>query len=240
MEGKEFSAMRNISEFTYCGMNPFRSTEAAGCSGGSPLIPLQWNQAAKRGAKMLSVPFQIAEFYFFGSADENSLSEMSTAEVTADQAGVVDAILVWWDCYLLSENLDPERSIKYSTAPGAQPWQDHWVQVIHPLSESIVCRAGEKFMITLHTDGVNMSISAEVSAVGPPDERLLKRARVDDADSAEAATSAGSHLETSSTDDNGPEPSELCTCGWHMLCGESCTIFFLSRYCFNYILTLIL
>jgi len=52
-----------------------------------------------------------------------------TVHVTANESDViVHGVLVWWELELYD-------GIVYSTAPGKEPWQDHWHPCVHPFHE---------------------------------------------------------------------------------------------------------
>lgn len=100
-----------------------------------------------------------------------------------------------WKVLLLSPAVDPERSIFYSTESGWRTseghWQDHWLQVLYPLPESVECEAEEAVRVSVSHDTIHMWLTAS-KAVGP------KRRR-----------------DNSGCDDKDGESQ--CSCGWHLL-----------------------
>ena len=53
----------------------------------------------------------------------------SITDIPVHANGTVHAIMLYWKAYLLSPEIDPERTVVYTTQPGVMNWQDHWLQV---------------------------------------------------------------------------------------------------------------
>ena len=81
-------------------------------------------------------------------------------DVLVTTEGTVHAVLLWWNTFLLSPIIDPERKLSYSTAPEAQNWQDHWLQVVFPLPESIDCKIGDVIRLKIAHDSLRLWLIA--------------------------------------------------------------------------------
>lgn len=189
IESQEMRDMVDIAELKL-GFSPFRDPYAHQCSAGWSCLPLHWFELQRRGGRYLSETMKALHVEMF-RCDENAMSGSNSIEVHASSAGFMHGVLLWWNLYLLSPELDPERSLFYSTAPGAQNWQDHWVQVVYPLAKPLQVEVGDKLEVTVSHDGLKLSV--EVSKAS---DACCKRSR-------------------SESDDFG---EGMCTCGWHMLC----------------------
>jgi hypothetical protein len=212
VESEEITNMRTISGITYSGMTPWRNSEAAGCGGGSPLVPLHWSQTESRGGRMLSSPHHLSSFVFY-MKDHPVRPSSVEIEISAD--GVVHGVLMWWETMLLSRELDPMEEIKYSTASKAQNWQDHWVQVVHALPNPIECRVGDIVVVGVHHD--NLHIWLEVTKKEP--STVVSKRKF--AESFDSYPGLDKEINNAKGDEEeGICEAALCTCGWHMLCGE--------------------
>lgn len=182
-----------------------RSHIHSSCGGGSKMIPVHWPQQACSllsctdplcpHSHTLSDPTEIMNFEFFHAHNPTECSFKQTIRVTGD--GSISGILVWWTLDLLSPELDPERTVSYSTEPGKQNWQDHWQQVIFPLPQDHPCSVGDEFELTSAHDGVHIWLELK-----PLKKRKLTEYQV------------ASPLVQS------PEAyftPQLCECGWHIL-----------------------
>ena len=101
-----------------------------------------------------------------GSEDEDTppygFSEASfESYLSVTQSGTVHGILLWWKVYLLSPEIDPERSVWYSTEPKVMNWQDHWLQVVFPLPHAIECAAGDVIRVLSAHDALRIWLKAE-------------------------------------------------------------------------------
>jgi predicted RNA methylase len=211
IESEEIANMRTTSGITYAGMTPWRSPEAAGCAGGSPLVPLHWSQTEARGGRMLSSPHALSSFVFYL---KDHPVKPSSVEIEVSAAGVVHGVLLWWETMLLSRELDPAEEIKYSTAPGAQNWQDHWVQVVHALPTPMECRVGDVLIVDVHHDNLHIWLNVTKKE---PSTVVAKRKF---AESFESNLSHDSLTNATNGDDEEVCEAANCMCGWHMLCGK--------------------
>jgi hypothetical protein len=173
------------------------------------------------GSKELSTRTRVLDVNFWHAPEEEDGAFLgkTTVELEVTAAGQVSTLVVWWDLFLLDKELDPLGELKYSSAPNAQNWQDHWVQMIYPLPEPIEgCAPGDRISVTLGHDAMRLWLigaqrvdpvaspasagvdaSADVSTDGPAEKRL----RVHDANA----------------DTDYVEPPRSCCCGWHLLYG---------------------
>jgi hypothetical protein len=99
------------------GLTPHRSPAAGACRGGALLIPVHWREVLARGGRELSRPARMAAFSFCGRAQAGAPRGGRVSEHRALRAGTVHGLLLHWDLLLLSTHLDPEETLKYSTAP---------------------------------------------------------------------------------------------------------------------------
>jgi len=183
---------------------PFRSEDARHCQGGRSVIPVHWQEMKQRGegGRELSEPTQVIDFEFYHEELSTSIVQSETL-ITTTLDGSIHGVLMHWDVNLVSPDLDPERKIRYSTAPDSnQNWQDHWVQTVHVLPVPIMCSKGTIITLTVYHN--NLQIWVEVkkvcSAVDESGEAALKRIRRVD--------------ETQEEDDS---LASQCQCGWHLL-----------------------
>ena len=87
------------------------------------------------------------------------------SSLTMTEGGTVHGILLWWKVYLLSPEIDPERSVWYSTEPKVMNWQDHWLQVVFPLPHSIQCNSGDTIKVLSAHDALRIWLKAEKISV---------------------------------------------------------------------------
>lgn len=201
---------------------------AAPCKGGWRMVPVHWAEMLKRGSKELSAPNKVLHSNF-ALTDCDNVEQYTPADtwqytdITAESDGVVHGVLLWWTLYLLSPSLDASRECTYSTAPGAQNWQDHWQQTVYPLPEDIVVQRGDVVRVYAMHDTVQIQLYAEkVGAVCVPagasgEEPESKRVRQE----AEASTKPAEQMVLCSElpDALQDDCRNLCMCGWHVLCG---------------------
>ena len=211
IESNDIQNMHEVSKFSNIyNINPWRSEDAKDCKGGWSLIPVHWESLQSRGASYLSSAKQILNVNFTKAyneeVDKNTGFPFGSGcyetDITVDREGSVDGILLWWKLKLLSPSLDPDESLCYSTEPGTQNWQDHWLQVVYPLPKSIQCQRGDILRIKAFHDVIKISI--DVNKVMEVNSNH-KRAKVD---------SVNEMTRCSIEDYEVPQ----CSCGWHFLC----------------------
>lgn len=221
IESEDVFQFRDVSKVTYGGASPYRSDEP--CRGGTQSIPLHWSQLEKNGSRMLTTTYRIMDVDFFHGAallresmqednDDDHVMPPDGAAFASDMvitsSGTVHGILLWWQLNLLSPTIDPERSCVYSTAPGAQNWQDHWTQVVFPFPQPLYCERDEIIRVSVSRDSLRMwfDIDRVSTSVSSSDEsmRIEQRKEI-------------TLLQRSPCDYFHPE---VCSCGWHMLYGS--------------------
>lgn len=195
-------------------INVYRDDEAKECNGGWPLLPCHWEALEHRGSKKVSdsYPCLGVNFHHFeysiSSNGQFQVPKTYTTDIVINETGDVHGILVWWKVFLLSEAIDPTCSFTYSTAPGAQNWQDHWQQCIFPLPKPIYCNQGE--ILRVYASHDDLQIWFKVEKLDTSLKVGLKRSR-----DCEAKISYGCMLPQFVLDES--YCKETCKCGWHVL-----------------------
>ncbi len=199
-------SMRNVSSIPLLAANsvsPYRDEDAPACSGGWTLVPIHWSSYDSKNGRTLSHATVVCDIPFHLAASDEDFG-VGTFEtiIEVTETNSVDGILLHWKLFLLSPTIDPERKVFYSTESNAMNWQDHWLQVVYPLPQSLDCQIGDKIKLTLKHDLVNVSVKAAKLSIIPhedEDNSVMKRMKVD------------------SEDDD--DESGQCGCGWHLLYG---------------------
>jgi hypothetical protein len=187
-----------------CDGDSSNSNPASSCGGGSKMIPVHWNEQACPSpscanahchlSHKMSDSVELMNFEFFHKEFSN---ESFSQTIVATKEGIISGILIWWVVDMLAPELDPERSVFYSTEPGVQNWQDHWQQVVFPLPKDYHCNIGDEFLITSAHDGVRMWL--EMSPV--------KKRKLTTYVPCSPSLQAPDAFFT----------PEVCQCGWHIL-----------------------
>jgi len=189
-------------------LTPWRNEESSSCRGGRSVIPVHWCELKERsGGRELSTetPVLIFDFFHPEARDECEAVWETDIVVNEDSDGIVHGVLLYWKLHLLSEALDPERKLHYSTKPGSQNWQDHWVQCAHVLPVPLTCRKGEVFRLKVFHD--NLRIWLDCSRL----DRGI--------DAAGNKRSKSEPLQMQVSPSSSPEcDPPQCQCGWHLLC----------------------
>ena len=202
IQSRDARCMRDLSRLPLnelVGNSSSRSPSERPCRGGWSLLPLHWREFSRYGSSALSDTHVVARVDFFRSTDDPLFGSGDfVTDVTLTSSGSVDAVLLHWKVQLLSAEVDPQRATFYSTESGWRAeeghWQDHWLQVLYPLPESLDCVAGESVRVCLSHDSIHMWLAA--SRAGAP-----KRRR------------GGGDLE----EEEEEEGERQCSCGWHLL-----------------------
>ena len=201
IESEELWSMCSIDPNVLGGSNPFRSQDTRDCRGGRALVPVDWKNFSRRGARLLSETRAVMTVDMCGGkAHTNGSNSSSTIELRAHSKGKACGLLVHWTAYLLPPEFDPEEALSYSTAPGEQNWQDHWLQVLCPFPEQLACEEGDVIEVTAGRSDMSLWFSAKLQA-SDVDKDIKKMRFGNDARNEDAAF------------------GEQCTCGWHLLCG---------------------
>ena len=200
VESEELQRMFIVEDHILGGATPFRSDEARACRGGRVLVPVDWTNFSTRGAKMLSEAKEVLVVDMCGGkVNLNGSNGSSAVKLEALGKGKVHGLLVYWNVHLLSAEFDPDKTLSYSTGPGEQNWQDHWLQVLYPLPQAIDCEAGD--MIEVIAGRVHMSLWFSARQLIDDTDKDVKKMKVDD----------DLHIDE--------VYGEQCSCGWHLLCG---------------------
>ncbi|KAG7388984.1 Protein arginine N-methyltransferase 7 [Phytophthora pseudosyringae] len=160
-----------------------RSDTAWQCEGGKPALPVHF-RALEKDSKLLTRPTTVLSFDF--TKPTTGAAEYQETVVDVVDAGQVQAVLMWWEV-----SFDEDDNVVYSTKPGAQNWQDHWVQVVFPLMDGIQARPNEKLVLRAHHDDIRIWFDVE-AAPGKDSPKKAKRTVVSE--------------------------KPPCTCGMHLIC----------------------
>eukprot|EP01035_Chromulina_nebulosa_P020513 gene20513-26608_t len=197
IESSIVNDMVDVSKISDIQWTVYRDNYASQCEGGWPPIPIHWNQLKVHNpdSKELSLPIPILNVEFF---ETNTSSNTQIVDITITSSGSVSGILTYWDLYLLSPTIDPNRECVYSTSPNSTlNWQDHWLQLIYPLPHPLQCDKDDTIRLFIIYDTIRISIDAELIPSDVSSEFKSKKLK-------------------SETGSDVYEPS-ICSCGWHML-----------------------
>lgn len=105
-----------------------RDENAKSCIGGARGIPIHM-EALRSGKdyQIISTEFSIFEFSFLREG-ELCTDGRRAVNVARISSGVPHGVLTWWVL-----DLTEHGEVIYSTKPGAENWQDHWLPVIYPI-----------------------------------------------------------------------------------------------------------
>ncbi|OWZ15720.1 Arginine N-methyltransferase [Phytophthora megakarya] len=162
-----------------------RSDTAWQCEGGKPALPVHF-RALEKDSKLLTKPSKVLSFDFTKST--NGAAEYHETVVDVIETGKVQAVLMWWEV-----SFDEDDSVVYSTKPGAQNWQDHWVQVVFPLVENIQTRPNDKLVLRAHHDDIRIWFDVEAAS--------------------KDSTNSTKKAKRTVVSEKPP-----CTCGMHLIC----------------------
>ncbi|ETM53871.1 hypothetical protein L914_02694, partial [Phytophthora nicotianae] len=160
-----------------------RSDTAWQCEGGKPALPVHF-QSLENDSTFLTKPTKVLSFDFTKPTTGAAKYQETIVDVVT--AGKVQAVLMWWEV-----SFDEHNSVMYSTKPGAQNWQDHWVQVVFPLVGGIQTQVKDKLMLRAHHDGIRIWFDVE-SLPAKDSPKKAKRTVVSE--------------------------KPPCTCGLHLIC----------------------
>eukprot|EP00611_Tribonema_gayanum_P011743 TRINITY_DN220_c0_g1_i5.p1 TRINITY_DN220_c0_g1~~TRINITY_DN220_c0_g1_i5.p1 ORF type:complete len:579 (-),score=121.49 TRINITY_DN220_c0_g1_i5:40-1776(-) len=200
------------------GVKLARSVQAEACTGGRVAIPVHF--AALADATPLSAPVQALSFDF--QSAESLLCKGTNAtginigpwayrhrqlSVTVTATGALDGFMVWWDLQLID-------GITYSSAPGAQNWQDHWVQMLHVVpGRRLSVKAGDHLRVQAgHSE---LKLDVVLMEHVPADEEVPVEAQQDAPGAKRACPRTASNTGYKLEDEWLDEP---CGCGWHLVC----------------------
>ena len=156
------------------------------------------------------------------------------SDITVSTSGTVHALMLYWKVFLLSPEIDPERTVTYTTEPNKMNWQDHWLQVVYPLPTSLDCVVGDVIRVTAAHDALRIWLKAEKlkfdsmpESVSPTEvfsgEKHAKKAKtieVDPTTRNEILPSKLKRMESIPSSSKRRLMVSQCSCGWHLLCGS--------------------
>jgi hypothetical protein len=227
--------IRKTMDINNIGLNRFHvwrdGVDSSLCKGGQRLLPVHWYKLEEQGGIKLSEMYDILNVPFANPClpinldledPEVSLLACVDTEIIVEKAGRADGLLLWWKVYLLSPEIDPDRTVMYTTQPGVMNWQDHWLQCIFPLADPISCNDGDILKITAAYDWSQIYLDInqnnkndQVSLIIEDSTKRVKKARNDNYDKIRLVSIIPSSRDTIQ---HMSAPSK-CVCGWHLLCG---------------------
>ncbi|KAG2782695.1 hypothetical protein PC129_g15436 [Phytophthora cactorum] len=160
-----------------------RSDTAWQCEGAKPALPVHF-RALEKDSTLLTKPTKVLSLDFTRPTTGAAGYQETIVDVV--EAGKVQAVLMWWEV-----SFDTDDSVVYSTEPGAQNWQDHWVQVVFPLVGGIQTQLNDKLVLRAHHDDIRIWFDVE-SAPGKDSAKKAKLTVVSE--------------------------KPPCTCGMHLIC----------------------
>ena len=156
------------------------------------------------------------------------------SDITVSTSGTVHALMLYWKVYLLSPEIDPGRTVTYTTEPNKMNWQDHWLQVVFPLPTSLDCVVGDVIKVTAAHDALRIWLKAEKvefdsmsESVSPTEafcgEKHAKKAKTVEVDPTTRNVILPSKLKRMESIPSSSKRrlmASQCSCGWHLLCGS--------------------
>ncbi|TYZ68528.1 hypothetical protein PybrP1_006434 [[Pythium] brassicae (nom. inval.)] len=175
-----------------------RNDSAWSCTGARPALPLHV-RALEATNTELTQPTPVLSFDFTKPiAPPTSGPAVQETVVSAVADGQVHGVVMWWHVHF-----DDDNSVVYSTQPGVQNWQDHWVQVVFPLTERLAVRKADALVLRAHHDDLRIWFDVEARAaetgVSSPEHSI------------------GTLAKKSRTSAAAPSEKEPCTCGLHLV-----------------------
>lgn len=132
---------------------PFhRGQSARNCQSSGKGIPMHFeNLKEGKDYEIISEQFDIFEFDF---SEKSSLSLEQTKALTVSRIkqGLPCAVLTWWELDLAGDG-----TVCYSSKPGIENWQDHWLPVVYPLPAR-ACGADQQEHIYLTASHDQLSV----------------------------------------------------------------------------------
>uniref|UniRef100_K3X5J8 Protein arginine N-methyltransferase domain-containing protein n=1 Tax=Globisporangium ultimum (strain ATCC 200006 / CBS 805.95 / DAOM BR144) TaxID=431595 RepID=K3X5J8_GLOUD len=154
-----------------------RNDAAWECTGGKPALPLHYRALEPQSTPLTNVT-PVLSFDF--TKPIASATTYEETVVNAVASGDVHAVVMWWE---VSFGDDAESSIVYSTKPGAQNWQDHWVPVVFPLTEHVHVDASDAVVLRTHHDDLHIWFDVELqqepqTQLSSPSKKKMKQQQV--------------------------------------------------------------
>ena len=187
VESDELFRLHSLTGTQVCdGFQMGRSDAAMRCTGGTVPLPMH----VQNSVKTLSDPFTVFQFDFNTCFPSRSIRKRSF-DVIPTSSGNAQCIIMWWSVHF-------DHGEDYSTLPGIENWQDHWVQAVFPLGKNIAVGKNDAITITAAHNDTNVWFSSETTHAASLEDITLH------ADTDEEAFAAAL--------------PKLCTCGTHLLC----------------------
>lgn len=206
--------------------SPYRNEYAKECEGGWLPIPIHWNEL--RDGRRLSEDILGTDINFFFDPRDIRGNDSSEAHMPVEIplrkskiaipitcAGTLNGFMMTWDLHLLSKTLDPERAVMYSTRPGKQNWQDHWLQMIFPLKDGISVMPGDVIHLDVYHDSIKIWLKVHQIDHITSSTVTGKRPR----ESSNDLQQLDNNMSTSIDDSDDSMEPPTCSCGWHILHG---------------------
>ncbi|KAF1315045.1 Arginine n-methyltransferase, partial [Globisporangium splendens] len=151
-----------------------RNDAAWECTGGKPALPLHYRALEPQSTPLTNVT-PVLSFDF--TKPIASATTYQETVVNAVASGDVHAVVMWWE---VSFGDDTESSIVYSTKPGVQNWQDHWVPVVFPLTERVHVNASDAVVLRAHHDDLHIWFDVELqeqpqAQLSSPSKKKMKQ-----------------------------------------------------------------
>ncbi|KAG7399407.1 Protein arginine N-methyltransferase 7 [Phytophthora boehmeriae] len=143
-----------------------RSDIAWQCEGGKPALPVHF-RALENDSKVLTNCTKVLSFDF--TKPSTGVATYEETVVDAVEAGKVQAVLMWWEV-----SFDENDEVVYSTQPGVQNWQDHWVQVVFPLVGDIRVQVQDKLVLRAHHDDIRIWFDVETAPEQDPPKKAKR------------------------------------------------------------------
>jgi SAM-dependent methyltransferase len=140
----------------------FRSDTARRCNGGSRIFPVHLGALqAGRDYTPLSDVFPVLSLDFSAPPPQ---AHNTILQIKPTRVGIPHAVILWWEL-----DLSGDGSHVYSTRPGAEPWQDHWLQGVFPLPQAAAATiTSTATLLPLHVGHTPLSLYFSLSRARSP------------------------------------------------------------------------
>lgn len=192
-----------------------RNDRAWACTGAKPALPLHV-RALEATNTALTQPTPVLSFDFTKPIAAPSVSGPALFKETVVRAvadGEVHGIVMWWHVHFGADVDDDESSEVYSTQPGVQNWQDHWVQVVFPLTERLSVHTTDALVLCAHHDDLRIWFDVEAAV----EAEVATGASLSSSVSAASEHVEGTLAKKRRTAAVVSTEKEPCTCGLHLV-----------------------
>lgn len=106
-----------------------RSDSSHKCVGGVVPVPIHLD-ALEAGTdyEFVTDTFEVFDFDFEHDDFTSQETRQKSIEIARTNPGTAHAVVMWWVLDLMGDGTET-----YSTEPGVENWQDHWLQMVYPL-----------------------------------------------------------------------------------------------------------